>query len=109
MVAHYTLPRVELSLCRQQTRSCEALELEYLHEIKRSTTPAETILNELRAQIGLATCDLPFDQVVRKATELTWTHDPFDRLIVAQALCRDFRLLTKDAYIRRHARLAFWA
>jgi PIN domain nuclease of toxin-antitoxin system len=45
---------------------------------------------------------------VRRASELTWTRDPFDRLIVAQAMGKNFRLLTKDAGIRRHSSLAFW-
>jgi PIN domain nuclease of toxin-antitoxin system len=84
------------------------LELQYLYEIKRSTQRAGNILSELGAQIGLTVCDLPFDQVVRRASELTWTRDPFDRLIVAQAMGKNFRLLTKDAGIRRHSSLAFW-
>jgi PIN domain nuclease of toxin-antitoxin system len=84
------------------------LELQYLHEIKRTTRPAHIILSEMRAQIGVAVCDLPFDQVVRKATEISWTRDPFDRLIVAHASCRNLRLLTKDTRIRRHTNLAFW-
>jgi PIN domain nuclease of toxin-antitoxin system len=84
------------------------LELQYLHEIKRSTKPAGTILADLGAQIGVSVCDLPFDQVVRKASEFSWTRDPFDRLIVAQSLCRNSRLLTKDRRIRKHAPLAFW-
>ena len=85
------------------------LELQYLHEIKRSRQPAATILSDLHAQIGLTTCDLPFDQVVRKASEFTWTRDPFDRIIVAQSTCRNLRLLTKDRRIRRHTALAFWS
>lgn len=85
------------------------LELQYLHEIKRSTKPAGTILADLRAQIGVTVCDLPFDQVVRKASEFSWTRDPFDRLIVAQSLCRNSRLLTKDRGIRKYAPLAFWS
>jgi len=84
------------------------LELQYLHEIKRSRQPAGSILSDLRAQIGLAVCDLPFDQVVRKASEFTWTRDPFDRVIVAQSACKNLRLLTKDRGIRKHTALAFW-
>jgi PIN domain nuclease of toxin-antitoxin system len=56
----------------------------------------------------MTVCDLPFDQVVRKASEFSWTRDPFDRLIVAQSVCRNSRLLTKDRGIRKHAPLAFW-
>jgi PIN domain nuclease of toxin-antitoxin system len=84
------------------------LELQYLHEIKRSKQPAGSILSDLQAQIGLTVCDLPFDQIVRKASEFTWTRDPFDRVIVAQSACRNLRLLTKDRGIRNHTALAFW-
>ena len=84
------------------------LELQYLFEIKRCTRASHLILNELQSQIGLTVCDLPFDEVVRKATEITWTREPFDRLIVANASCKGSRLLTKDAKIRRHTKLALW-
>ena len=84
------------------------LELQYLFEIKRSTRAAHLILSQLQSQIGLTVCDLPFDEVVRRATEIKWTRDPFDRLIVASASCRGLRLLTKDAGIRRHTSLAVW-
>ena len=84
------------------------LELQYLFEIKRCTRASHLILSQLQSQIGLTVCDLPFDDVVRKATEITWTRDPFDRLIVANASCRGLRLLTKDAGIRRHTKLAVW-
>ena len=85
------------------------LELQYLYEIKRCTRASHVILSELRSQIGLTVCDLPFDEVVRKAAEITWTRDPFDRLIVAGASCRGVRLLTKDVGIRRHTKLALWS
>src|SRR6185295_15369575 len=84
------------------------LELEYLHEIKRCSRASHLIVNELQSEIGLSICDLPFDLVVRKATEITWTRDPFDRLIVAHASCKGLQLLTKDASIRRHTKLAIW-
>ena len=85
------------------------LELHYLFEIKRCSRASNLILDELQSQIGLSVCDLPFDVVVGKATEITWTRDPFDRLIVANASCRGLRFLTKDASIRRHAKLAVWS
>jgi PIN domain nuclease of toxin-antitoxin system len=84
------------------------LELEYLYEIKRCSRASHVIVSELQTQIGLSVCDHPFDLVVRKATEFNWTRDPFDRLIVAHALCRGLQLLTKDKAIRRHTKLALW-
>lgn len=84
------------------------LELQFLHEVKRSTRSSEPIVNELGSQIGLAICDIAYEEVVNKAIELNWTRDPFDRLIVANALCRGVPLLTKDRNIRRHSKLAIW-
>ncbi len=84
------------------------LELQYLFETKRCSVAAHVILKELQSEIGLSVCDLPFDVVAAKATEIAWTRDPFDRLIVANASCRGVRLLTKDANIRRHAKFAVW-
>jgi PIN domain nuclease of toxin-antitoxin system len=87
---------------------CVKLELQYLYEIGRITVPANRIVDDLGAQIGLCICDLPFDVVVNRALALDWTRDPFDRLISAQALCRGLPLLTKDKSIRRPVKLAVW-
>lgn len=41
-----------------------------------------------------------------KATEESWTRDPFDRLIVAHARLRGWRLATADGEILDHLRLS---
>jgi PIN domain nuclease of toxin-antitoxin system len=43
-------------------------------------------------------------------SHVSWTRDPFDRLIVAQARCtrRSIALITKDRLIRRHFKGAVW-
>jgi len=46
--------------------------------------------------------------VAREAVAQSWTRDPFDRLIVAQAAIRATALLTKDRVIRRRYAPAFW-
>ena len=38
----------------------------------------------------------------------SWTGDPFDRIIVAQAALRRASLITKDADIRAHYDRALW-
>jgi PIN domain nuclease of toxin-antitoxin system len=52
---------------------------------------------------------LPID--AEQAGELAWPHnDPFDRLLVAQAVRRGFTLVTADAAIRAFAQVAqIWA
>ncbi len=85
-----------------------ALELEYLFETGRISEPARIILQALARDIGLSLCDLPFADVAGAALRQSWTRDPFDRIIVAQAALRRTSLITKDADIRAHYDRALW-
>lgn len=85
------------------------LELQYLIEIGRFTDPVEQVLAVLARDLGLKICDLPFPQIARHALDLSWTRDPFDRLIVSQASLREAPLLTKDQDIHQHYHGAVWA
>jgi PIN domain nuclease of toxin-antitoxin system len=84
------------------------LELQYLLEVGRTTQPAVEVLDALGAATGMVVCNAPFAAVVREAEGYTWTRDPFDRLIVAQAALHDAPLLTKDALLHRHYGRALW-
>ena len=84
------------------------LELQYLKEIGRITTDAALIVETLGFSVGLELCPLPFGQVVTEAMTESWTRDPFDRLIVAQAKARQASLLTQDRTILEHYPLALW-
>jgi len=61
------------------------LELEYLYEIKRIKQQGIEIINTLATDVNLEICHLPYEKIVHVALKQTWTRDPFDRLIVAQA------------------------
>lgn len=84
------------------------LELTYLHEIGRLTVPGAAVTADLRERVGLVTSGASLAAVVTAAAALTWTRDPFDRLIVGDALATNSGLLTKDAAIRQHCTLARW-
>ena len=84
------------------------VELEFLREIGRLTVGAHAVVEELRARIGLEVCDLDFRRIVASAREVSWTRDPFDRVIVGHALAAGRGLLTKDRSIRRRFRAALW-
>lgn len=84
------------------------LELEYLFENRRTTKSGREVVESLRQDFGLKICDLPFPQVIEAALEQTWTHDPIDRILVAQAALRQAPLLTKDDLIRKHYARATW-
>src|SRR5438105_1057788 len=74
------------------------LELAYMHEIGRARDPAPTMLLALRNSIGLEVDDISAE-VARTAVGLTWTRDPFDRMIAAQAIVADAPLITADRTI----------
>jgi len=84
------------------------LELEFLHEIGRLRPTGSKLVSILAASIGLRVCDLPFRTVVDQALAESWTRDPFDRLIVANAKAAGAPLVTRDERIRRHYSRALW-
>jgi PIN domain nuclease of toxin-antitoxin system len=84
------------------------LELSYLHEIGRLTIGGADIIADLERRIGLRRSDPPLDALVDTAAALTWTRDPFDRLIVADALVTNAALITKDRTIHDHTSIARW-
>jgi PIN domain nuclease of toxin-antitoxin system len=84
------------------------LELQLLHEIKRLRAVALKVIERLSSEIGLAVCRLPFTSVLEHAVKQSWTRDPFDRLIVAQASANDAALVTKDGEILGNYRRSIW-
>lgn len=85
-----------------------ALELQYLHEIERLNEPASTVLVELEARVGLEVIDCSLAELIAAARQLSWTRDPFDRLITAQAIITDAPLVTGDRTIHEHLSQALW-
>ena len=49
--------------------------------------------------------DIGIEILVNQALALTWTRDPFDRLLAAHSLARRVPLCTTDRVIRSHHRL----
>jgi PIN domain nuclease of toxin-antitoxin system len=84
------------------------LELQYLYEVGRVTEPASVVFDALHAALGLVLCDAGFGAVVRQAERYTWTRDPFDRLIVAQAALHEASLITKDRTLHANYPAAVW-
>lgn len=84
------------------------LELQYLYEVGRVSVPAQAIVDDVAPKLELVLTDPPSAQVCQAAETLSWTRDPFDRLISAQAITSDTNLVTKDGIIRKHLPLAWW-
>lgn len=85
------------------------LELEMLHEKGAIKYSASQILSDLNQQIGLSLCQLPMASIMRSALHLTWTREPGDRIIVANAIAsNEAPLLTSDRRIHEHYPSAIW-
>lgn len=76
------------------------LELTYLNEIGRVKETAERILGELTSSLGLIEASQSFQRVVDLANRTGFARDPFDRVILSQALAAKTQLATKDERMR---------
>jgi len=85
-----------------------ALELAYLHEVGRARDPLATMLEALRRDVQLEIADAPLAEVAQAAAGLSWTRDPFDRLIAAHAIVAGSPLLTADRTILKNLPQATW-
>lgn len=84
------------------------LELQFLHEIGRVTATPDSILADLEQSVGLVVSRDCVDDLVVAAMPISWTRDPFDRLMVATAILHRAPFVTRDALIQRHFGQAVW-
>ena len=84
------------------------LELQYLFEIGRTNVKPNRIIANLGESLGLKISTLNFEKVIQKSLKESWTRDPFDRIIIAEAKLAKFPLITKDRNIRKHYKMAVW-
>jgi PIN domain nuclease of toxin-antitoxin system len=84
------------------------LELAYLHEVGRTAGPASEVLGFLGSTVGLTVAQIGFAPLCATAVGLTWTRDPFDRLLAAHSIAAGLPLLTKDRSLLENLDLAFW-
>jgi PIN domain nuclease of toxin-antitoxin system len=84
------------------------LELQVLYETGKRRSRATELISALSLEIGLQICQLPFREIANQALHESWTRDPFDRLIVANARAASAALITKDARILDRYPRAIW-
>jgi len=85
------------------------LELEYLHELRRTKFSARDLLKKVNHETNLSFCDLSFSEIAGAALDEKWTRDPFDRLIVANAKANGFAwLISADEMMRKHYPRTVW-
>jgi len=84
------------------------LELGYLFEVGKLNVAPLRIWGDLLGRLEVQPADCPILDLAMAAIDLSWTRDPFDRLIVATAAILGTRLITRDRLIRAHFGDACW-
>ncbi|NCN58650.1 transposase [Candidatus Roizmanbacteria bacterium CG22_combo_CG10-13_8_21_14_all_38_20] len=82
------------------------LELQYLFEVKKIKSRPFTLIAELEETINLQLSTSAFNSVIQHSIKNSWTRDPFDRIITADAQLNRSYLITADKLIQKHYRKA---
>lgn len=85
------------------------IELNFLLQIGRIIRNPLDLAKQLRTQLGVGVCNHSFADLAETALFESWTRDPFDLLIVANAKANGYSpLITQDEKIREHYPKAVW-
>ena len=85
------------------------LEIQMLFEKGKIRYDAGRILSDLNQQIGLSVCQMPMAAIVNSALAMSWTRDPSDRLIAANAHANnESSLISSDHNIQDHYPNTIW-
>lgn len=83
-------------------------ELALLHQIGKTKDSEDKVISFLQREIKLKVDNVDCRKLFEKASDLTWTRDPFDRMIVACAQVSQVPLVTKDLHIHENFKQALW-
>jgi len=78
------------------------LELAFLYEVGKLAVPPADLLGPLLTEGRIAEAQERFAEVVTAAAGLSWTRDPFDRLIAGHAQLLGLPLVSRDRLIAAH-------
>jgi PIN domain nuclease of toxin-antitoxin system len=78
------------------------LEIQYLAEIGRVEVSNPAFSDRLSSDRRFVIDETPLTGLIRQALSLSWTRDPFDRLLAAHSQLRRVPLCTTDRRIREH-------
>lgn len=85
------------------------VEIEILIEIQRiKAKSAWSTYEALNQELGIQLSSASAADVARQGCTFAWTRDPFDRLIVANAMADGARLVTADTRIQQNFKNAVW-
>lgn len=78
------------------------LEIQYLAEIGKLEVKIDEFVDAVGNDRRFVIDDVPLVNLIRQALPLSWTRDPFDRLLAAHSLARRTPLCTADQLMRVH-------
>lgn len=84
------------------------LELAYLKEVQKLIFEPDALIADLVLQLAVSLSADSLAEIISGAMKLTWTRDPFDRLITVTVLLHDAPLITRDRNIHEHYAYAVW-
>ena len=84
------------------------LELGFLKEVGKLKVEPDHLLGSLTSDFGVTVSSDSMEALIPLAMPLSWTRDPFDRLLVATALLHQAPFVTRDARIHDHFEGAVW-
>jgi PIN domain nuclease of toxin-antitoxin system len=77
------------------------LEMQFLGEVGRLEVEPE-FFELVRRDSRFVIDEPPLDALIRAALPLSWTRDPFDRMLCAHSLIRRMPLCSLDRAVRKH-------
>lgn len=84
------------------------LEIQYLKEVGKIKHNPSHIVDALSRDLALKVCQKDFIPIIENAVKQSWTRDPFDRIITAQAAVDQTPLLSCDRGILKNYKQAVW-
>jgi PIN domain nuclease of toxin-antitoxin system len=84
------------------------LEIQYLHDSGKLGLTGAGARKDVAGLREFVVSPTPLLEVLERSLALDWTRDPFDRLIVGNALADGAVLLTRDRQILERCRSAAW-
>jgi PIN domain nuclease of toxin-antitoxin system len=77
------------------------LEIQFLAEVGKLEVRSPDFADAIAADSRFVVDEVPFVSLIQKALPLSWTRDPFDRLLAAHSEARSTPLCTLDRVVRR--------
>jgi PIN domain nuclease of toxin-antitoxin system len=78
------------------------LEIQYLHEVGKLVVKIDAFVTTAMGDPRFVVDEIPVLGLVQQALPLSWTRDPFDRMLAAHSAARRKPLCSTDRVIRQH-------